>query len=94
MIRDRAALLERCLRLEAQLLGVAVDPPVVEPLPPPPVERVVVMHGITFRKTTPADVAAMRELRARGLSYKAISQRVGFSESTARIYTLDVQVAR
>jgi len=93
-MHDRAALLERCLRLEARLLGVAVDPPVVEPPPPPASPRVVVqMRGVTFRKTTPADVAAMRELRARGMSYKAISQRVGFSESTARIYTLDVRVA-
>lgn len=91
---DRAALLERCLRLEAQLLGVPLDPPVAELPAPPPAPVRVVMRGTLLRKATPADVLMMRTLRARGLSYRAIGSRVGFSESTARIYTRDVQVAR
>lgn len=88
MMNDRADLLDRCLRLEARLLGVVVDPPVARPNPSPP------QRGArrVYRKVTPADIVQMRDLRARGLSYYAIAQRVAFAESTARIYTRDVQV--
>ena len=87
-------LLDRCLRLEAQLLGVALDPP-PDPLraalrPPRPARN----ERRRQRRVTSADIAQMRDLRARGLSYHAIAQRVIFGATTVRTYVRDVQVAR
>ncbi len=74
MIDERAYLLERCLRLEAQLVGVAVAPPI-------PFEHIVRprRHAIT-----PEQVVTMRVLWAHGLDYHAIAQKMGLPDSTVR----------
>ena len=86
MMTDRAALLERCLRLEARLLGVEVTPP--EPMPATPPVDLRAPRTVRARhyKVKPVDVFIMGELRANGLSYREISRRVGFSEGTVRRY--------
>lgn len=94
MIDERAYLLDRCLRLEARLLGVVVDPPSEVAYE---VRRARPAQHTVYRKrrnVTPADIAQMRDLRARGLSYHAIAQRVLFAETTVQTYVRDVQVTR
>ena len=84
-------LLTRCLRLEARILqfegtDIAVLPPLAVTLPPlvPPVRA-------RQRRTTKADIAQMRALRARGYSYSAIGRSLRFSNSTARRHTIDTK---
>ena len=74
MIDERAYLLERCLRLEAQLAGVAVAPPI-------PHEYIVrpMRHAIT-----PTQVTTMRAMWEPGLNYHAIAQEMGLPDSTVR----------
>lgn len=95
MMEERTYLLERCLRLEAQLLGVAVDPPREAAHTAPPVPTTIQHPRGTrraYRTVEPADIAQMRELRARGLSYRAIAKQVAFADATVRTYVRDVQV--
>ncbi len=83
------ALLERCLRLEACLLGIPLGIPL-----DPPVGRVyapIVLPRRLARKATPAEIATMRELRARGLLTGAIADRTGFSDTTVRRLTKEVE---
>lgn len=92
MINERAHLLDRCLRLEARVLGIAIEPLAdiaYETRRP---------SGAPFRRKqrsiTSADIALMRDLRARGLSYHAIAQKLACADATVRTYVLDVQVGR
>lgn len=96
MIDDRVYLLDRCLRLEARLLGITVDsPPEVASVVPPVPTAIQHPRGTrrAYRNVEPADIAQMRALRASGLSYRAIAQRVAFADATVRTYVRDVQVA-
>ncbi len=80
MITDAAyrAVVERCLRLEAELRGVAIDP---APVAPP------VWRQRAYRPTTEAERATMRALRAIGVSHNEIARRTGYSHQTVRRYT-------
>lgn len=85
-------LLERCLRLEATIAilrgdRVAALPPIAVRLPPAVLGNVRARQ----RRATKAEIATMRELRARGYSYSAIGRSLRFSNSTARRYTIDTK---
>lgn len=91
MINERAHLLDRCLRLEARVLGIAVEPlaDIVHET-----RRSGAPPRRKQRSIAPADIALMRDLRARGLSYHAIAQKLACADATVRTYVLDVQVGR
>lgn len=79
MSDERAYLLERCLRLEAQIVTLKYER--AESWPLPRIRREV--HA--------DDVEQMRTLRQRGLAYNAIARRMGWSFSTVYRYTHMVQ---
>lgn len=91
MINERAHLLDRCLRLEARVLGIAVEPLAdiasETRRPGAPLRR-------KQRSITSAEIVLMRDLRARGLSYHAIAQKLACADTTVRTYVLSVQVGR
>jgi hypothetical protein len=91
---ERQYLLDRCLRLEARLLGVEVAPfdPATDEAPPEPA-RPPTFVGKRYRKVTAEDARTMRVLREQGLSYYAIAKRLGFGYSTVRVYAWNVWVA-
>jgi hypothetical protein len=96
--KERAYLLDRCLRLEAKI--AALEGRATEVLPPPapfppslPPAVLDFTRRIT-RATTPAEIAQMRDLRRRGMRYEAIAARVSRSIWTARHYTKDVLIER
>lgn len=91
MINERTYLLDRCLRLEARVLGIAIEPLAdiayeTRRSGAPPRRK--------QRSITPIDIALMRDLRKRGLSYHAIAQKLACADTTVRTYVLDVQVGR
>jgi hypothetical protein len=97
--RERTYLLERCLRLElriAQLEGRATESPaptvhdVQHAQSPARVEPVFVRR--IYRAATADEIALVRELRRRGMSYNDIGYRVGRSEHMARRYAKDVPI--
>lgn len=77
-------LLERCIRLEAKLLGIEVAPARIQSQP-------LLLERKKQQRVTPVQIAQMRELRARGASYTEIARRTKVSQSTARDYALDIQ---
>lgn len=93
-------MLERCLRLEAELARArGID---VAPLLPPIERRNMYDHmpsalrdtlGWPYtpqRRVTADQAAEMRALRSRGLTYLAIARRLNVSHTTVRRYARDV----
>lgn len=96
-------LLERCLRLEAELLlarGIAIPPPLPQVarrgLYAAPLSSPLRIALGTARKiyhvATEAEIAQMRELRRQGLSYSAIGRELSFTGTTVRDHARDVIV--
>jgi hypothetical protein len=84
---ERRYYVERCLRLELKIARLEGHPGErLKALVPPVRQRPW--------RATDADKAKMRDLRRRGMEYKQIGQRTGFSYTTARLYTRDVLFER
>lgn len=103
MIDDRVylLLLERCLRLEAEL-AIARGMPIAPPLPP--IERRSLCEAQMApdlqlprrigRVARLDEITRMRGLRRRGIGVRQIVEQTGFSEMTVRRYTNDVLIER
>lgn len=101
---ERAYLLERCLRLEAQIAILQGHNIIAPPQPAQrwgldgPLPSVVLRHPKhqhRIRHAVTADeVAQMRELRRRGFCYGEIARRMSRSVWTARRHTFDVLIER
>lgn len=86
----------RCLKLELQIAvmkGLELAPPSHAALPPIAVRMPFAVPPVRSRqrRTTEAEIAQMRALRARGYGYNQIGRAVGFSNSTVKYHTKDVQ---
>lgn len=75
MTTERAYLLERCLRLEAEIVALNA-------------ERVADWPRVRFRRVVEdEDRAQMRALLDRGLSYGAVGRQLGWHRSTVKDHT-------
>lgn len=98
MTEHERYLLERCLRLEAELLiarGESIPPPL------PKIERRC-LYGDplpsstgfiqTYHRASLVDIMQMRALRKNGLSLVRVGYRLNFSPATVRRYTKDMEL--
>lgn len=95
---EREYLLERCLRLEAQvamLQGHAIEPlpPIERQISPDPLPSVTLLRPTRriTRAATSDEITHMRALRRSGLCFDEIARRMARSTWTVRKYTKDVQ---
>lgn len=78
--QERIYLLIRCLRLELKIARLEQ------------LERSNWPSPKKQHKATPAEIAQMRALREKGLSYNEVARRTRFSDNTARRKTKDILI--
>jgi hypothetical protein len=101
-VDERAYLLERCLRLEAQIAmlqghTIALSAPTQRwsfdgPLPSVVLKHPKHQHRIR-RAVTTDEIMQMRNLRRRGMAYEDIARRMARSTWTARRHTFDIAIS-